>query len=44
LGIAIYPDHADNFKDLFVKADKAMYYAKELEKGSYYIYDSKAEN
>ena len=44
IGISIYPDHADNFKDLFLKADKAMYYAKEQEKGSYYIYDSKAEN
>lgn len=44
IGIAIYPDHADNFQDLFLKADQAMYYSKELGKGSYYIYDSKAEN
>jgi len=43
-GIAIYPDHADNFKDLFLKADEAMYDSKELEKGSYYIYNSKSEN
>lgn len=44
VGVAIYPDHADNFKDLFLKADDAMYYSKELGKGSYYIYDSKVEN
>jgi diguanylate cyclase (GGDEF)-like protein len=44
IGISIYPYHAENFNDLFVMADKAMYYAKGLEKGSYYIYDSKADN
>lgn len=44
VGIAIYPDHAGNFNDLFVKADDAMYYSKEFGKGSYYIYDSKVEN
>lgn len=40
IGIAIYPDHAIHFKDLFLKADKAMYSSKELDKGSYCIYNS----
>lgn len=44
VGISIYPHHAENFKDLFLKADEAMYYAKNLEKGSYHIYDDKSEN
>ncbi len=44
IGISIYPYHAENFKDLFVMADKAMYFAKKHEKGSYYLYDSKFEN
>ncbi len=44
IGISIYPHHAESFEDLFLKADKAMYFAKELEKGSYHIYDSKSEN
>jgi diguanylate cyclase (GGDEF)-like protein len=38
IGIALYPDHADNYTDLFQKADKAMYFSKELGKGAYYIY------
>jgi diguanylate cyclase (GGDEF)-like protein len=44
IGISIYPHQSENFKDLFLKADKAMYYAKGLEKGSYYIYNDKIEN
>jgi len=43
IGAAIYPDHAVNFKDLFLKADKAMYHSKELGKGTYYIYNSEIE-
>lgn len=38
IGVAIYPDHAVQFKDLFLKADKAMYCSKEHGKGLYYIY------
>ena len=44
IGIAIFPDHAVYFKDLFLKADKAMYYSKELGKGTYFIYTGEIEN
>lgn len=43
IGIAIYPDHADNFRGLYQKADRAMYYAKKHGKGTYCIYDNYLE-
>jgi diguanylate cyclase (GGDEF) domain len=43
IGAAIYPDHAVEFTDLYLKADKAMYYSKELGKGTYYIYNRNME-
>ena len=44
VGAAIYPDHSIDFMDLFRKADKAMYYSKEIGKGTYYIYNRDIEN
>ena len=44
VGAAIYPDHSVDFTDLFQKADKAMYYSKEIGKGTYFIYNRDIEN
>lgn len=38
IGVAIYPDKASNYKDLFEMADKAMYQSK-VYKNMYTIYD-----
>jgi len=35
IGIAIYPEHGNNIQLLIKKADKAMYKAKKLGKGTY---------
>jgi len=35
IGISIYPDHADTVQDLLSEADKAMYRAKEIQRGTY---------
>jgi len=40
LGIAVYPDHADNEEDLIARADTAMYQAKEAGKNAWRIYRS----
>jgi len=40
LGIAVYPEHADNAEDLIVRADTAMYQAKEAGKNAWRIYRS----
>ena len=40
-GIAKFPDDADNFEDLFKKADKALYIAKAKGKNRFIIYDEK---
>ena len=40
LGIAVYPDHADNAEDLIARADMAMYLAKEAGKNAWRIYRS----
>jgi len=40
LGIAVYPDHADNAEDLISRADTAMYQAKEAGKNAWRIYRS----
>lgn len=39
IGIAQYPKHGVNFKELYIKSDKAMYKAKKNGKGRYIIYD-----
>ena len=44
IGISIYPDHAETYAELFIKADKAMYHSKELGKDRYSIYSSDLEN
>jgi diguanylate cyclase (GGDEF)-like protein/PAS domain S-box-containing protein len=40
LGIAIFPDHADNAEDLIARADTAMYQAKEAGKNNWRVYRS----
>ena len=40
LGIAVYPDHADNSEDLIARADTAMYQAKDAGKNAWRIYRS----
>jgi diguanylate cyclase (GGDEF)-like protein len=40
LGVAVYPDHADNAEDLIARADTAMYQAKEKGKNAWRIYRS----
>lgn len=43
IGISIFPDDADNGKDLIKKADYAMYKAKEINKNSFAFYSSELE-
>jgi len=43
LGIALFPDDADNAKDLQDRADKAMYMAKKAGKGTYFFFGNKDE-
>ncbi|MDF2653541.1 MAG: hypothetical protein K0R19_15 [Bacillota bacterium] len=38
IGISIFPDHGERYTELFLKADKAMYYSKEKGKGIYVIF------
>jgi diguanylate cyclase (GGDEF)-like protein len=40
LGVAVFPDHADNPEDLIARADTAMYQAKEAGKNAWRIYRS----
>jgi len=40
LGIAVFPEHADNVEDLIARADTAMYQAKEAGKNAWRIYRS----
>lgn len=40
LGIAMYPDHADNVEDLIARADTAMYQAKDTGKNAWRVYRS----
>jgi len=40
VGIAVFPDHADNMEDLIARADTAMYQAKEAGKNAWRIYRS----
>jgi diguanylate cyclase (GGDEF)-like protein len=38
LGVAVFPDHADNAEDLIARADTAMYQAKDAGKNAWRIY------
>jgi diguanylate cyclase (GGDEF)-like protein len=38
IGIALYPDHSNNFEDLYRAADKALYYVKERGRDFYKMY------
>jgi len=38
IGIAIYPHDAENYDELYKKADKALYYVKEHGKNGYCVY------
>ena len=42
IGIAKYPEHGNNFEELYHKADEALYYVKGNGKGSYRICDFKS--
>jgi len=44
IGIAIYPDDADNLQTLLVKADKTMYKAKQNGKNKIFTYKNKEKN
>jgi diguanylate cyclase (GGDEF)-like protein/PAS domain S-box-containing protein len=44
LGIAVYPDHADNAEDLIARADMALYMAKEVGKNAWRVYRSELDN
>ncbi|HBG5344306.1 TPA: diguanylate cyclase [Clostridioides difficile] len=39
IGIAIYPKDGSTFKEMYTKADKALYQAKNVGKNNYVIYD-----
>ncbi len=43
VGIAVYPDHADNPEDLIARADMAMYMAKEAGKNAWRVYRSELD-
>ena len=43
LGIALYPDHGREFKQLMHHADRAMYRAKKSGKNRYAVYDGEQE-
>ena len=40
IGVALYPKHGRNYEDLFQRADRALYRAKDLGKNTFAIYDS----
>ncbi len=44
IGIAMYPEHADDDKLLLIRADIAMYYVKKRGKHDYIIYTSEMQN
>lgn len=39
IGIAIFPDHTNTWKELNIFADEALYFCKKYGKGNYHIYD-----
>ena len=44
IGISLYPEQANNFKDLFKKADAALYTVKNSGKNNYLFYNSEMKN
>ncbi len=40
IGIALYPDHGNDFNQLMHRADSAMYHAKKAGKNRYAVYDA----
>lgn len=38
IGIALVPEHGEKFKELYKKADAALYHVKEESKNGYYVY------
>jgi len=42
IGIAIVPDHGNSYQELFQRADRALYQAKDLGKSTYACYNSNA--
>lgn len=40
IGVSLYPKHGENYKDLFKRADRALYESKSLGKNRYSIYRS----
>ncbi|MEK7841724.1 MAG: GGDEF and EAL domain-containing protein, partial [Deltaproteobacteria bacterium] len=38
IGIACYPRHGTSTRELFIKADAAMFHAKEMGRGKYHVY------
>jgi EAL domain-containing protein (putative c-di-GMP-specific phosphodiesterase class I) len=43
VGVAVYPDHAENAEDLIARADMAMYQAKEAGRNAWRIYRSELD-
>ncbi len=43
IGIALFPSDADNYDDLYIRADKALYRSKK-KKGIYTFYDAKIDH
>lgn len=43
IGVAVYPDDAVDFLDLYNKADKALYYVKQNGKSGYHFFRNKEE-
>lgn len=39
IGMALYPENGGNFKEIFEKADKALYYSKQEGKDTYHLHD-----
>ncbi|MCD7767100.1 MAG: GGDEF domain-containing protein, partial [Lachnospiraceae bacterium] len=39
IGVALFPQHAKNFQDLYEKADKALYLSKNSGRDQYTLYD-----
>lgn len=43
VGVAVFPDQADNWRQLNIFADEALYICKKNGKGQYHIYDGSGE-
>lgn len=45
IGVALYPEHGENYKELFKKADQALYTTKDVSKNNFMVYGlSKKQN